>query len=665
MIVGTAGHIDHGKTTLVRALTGVDTDRLKEEKARGISIELGYAYTPLASGDMLGIVDVPGHEKLVHTMAAGACGIDFALLVVAADDGVMPQTREHVAILQLLGITHGAVALTKVDRVDTERIAQVRAEIAELLESTPLERVPVFETDATCNFDRGVAALNGYLHDVASRWQARRDVGLFRLAIDRVFTLTGQGTVVTGKVFAGRVDTGDMLLLAPRGEPVRVRSIHAQNRPAASGHAGQRCALNVAGIDKDHVARGDWIVDPRIAAGSARLDVELTWLAEAGAPLTHWSVLHIHLATAHQVVRVALLDSNPLLPGMTGRAQLVFDTPVCALPGDRFIVRNAQATHTVGGGRVLDPFAPAQKRRTPERHRWLDALAVLIERQQLDALLSAAEQGVTLALAMRLTGMPLVHMVLPDDAIVVDTRRRAGHHGRVAPAADYIANYAHDQTGVPTERDATLMLRGHFDAQCRRIVAALGTFHERFASEPGPDAARLRRIAAPSMDDALWHALLDASLNARDIVRSGPWLHLASHTVQLTAVEEALVPRLLANLHKTGLDAQWVRDLARDCDASEEEVRQAMRKLAARGDVFQIVRDLFYSHDTVAELMRIAAALAADHRNAIGAAQFRDATGIGRKRAIQVLEFFDRVGYTRFYRDTHVLRDDSRVRELL
>ncbi len=234
MIVGTAGHIDHGKTTLVRALTGVDTDRLKEEKARGISIELGYAYTPLDNGDVLGMIDVPGHEKLVHTMAAGACGIDYALLVIAGDDGIMPQTREHLAILQLLGITRGAIALTKTDRVDGARIAQVHEEIRAWLAATPFADAPVFDTNATSPDDAGVRALSSHLRDAAVAWRARRDDGLFRLAVDRVFTLAGQGTIVTGTVFAGRVATGDTLMLEPAHRAVRVRSIHAQNRANAS-----------------------------------------------------------------------------------------------------------------------------------------------------------------------------------------------------------------------------------------------------------------------------------------------------------------------------------------------------------------------------------------------------------------------------------------------
>ncbi|MGE8475660.1 MAG: selenocysteine-specific translation elongation factor, partial [Paraburkholderia hospita] len=413
MIVGTAGHIDHGKTTLVRALTGVDTDRLKEEKARGISIELGYAYTPLDNGDVLGMIDVPGHEKLVHTMAAGACGIDYALLVIAADDGIMPQTREHLAILQLLGITRGAIALTKTDRVDDARIAQVHEEIRAWLAATPFADAPVFDTNATSPDDAGVRALSSHLRDAAVAWRARRDDGLFRLAVDRVFTLAGQGTIVTGTVFAGRVATGDTLMLEPAHRAVRVRSIHAQNRAADVGRAGQRCALNLAGIHKDAIARGDWIVDARLAKPGERFDVELKLLADADITLQHWAPLHVHIGTLHRVAHVALLEGDTLAACCSARVQLVFDAPVCALPGDRFIVRNAQATRTVGGGRVLDPFGPPRKRRTAERRAWLDALQTWLDDGRIGPLLDEAPRGVTRSMLTQLTGLPADALPLP------------------------------------------------------------------------------------------------------------------------------------------------------------------------------------------------------------------------------------------------------------
>ncbi|HKF98821.1 MAG TPA: selenocysteine-specific translation elongation factor, partial [Steroidobacteraceae bacterium] len=240
MIIGTAGHIDHGKTTLVRALTGVDTDRLREEKVRGISIELGYAYTPLANGEVLGFIDVPGHERLVHTMLAGACGIDFALLVVAADDGVMPQTREHLAILGLLGIARGAIALTKIDRVAAERVREAEAEVRAALSGSTLQDAPLFAVDGTSGDHPGTRALQQHLHEAALQATARSADALFRLAVDRVFTLAGQGTVATGTVFSGSVSVGDTVLVMPARLPVRVRSIHAQQRAVSTGRAGER-----------------------------------------------------------------------------------------------------------------------------------------------------------------------------------------------------------------------------------------------------------------------------------------------------------------------------------------------------------------------------------------------------------------------------------------
>jgi selenocysteine-specific elongation factor len=631
MIIGTAGHIDHGKTTLVRALSGVDTDRLKEEKLRGISIELGYAYVPLDNGDVLGLIDVPGHEKLVHTMAAGACGIDFALLVIAADDGVMPQTREHLAILQLLGVKRGAVAVTKTDRVDAAQLREVHAQIDAWLAGSALENAPLFDTHATRDGDAGVAALDAHLRHEAARWQVRRDDGLFRLAIDRVFTLTGQGTIVTGTVFSGRVNVGDTMLLTPRGEAVRVRSIHAQNRAASSGRAGERCALNLAGIDKDAIARGDWIVDPRLSMTSERIDTELVLLSDAGMNLQHWAPLHVHLGTTHQVAHVALLDGDTLAPGETARVQLVFERPVCALPGDRFIVRNAQANRTLGGGRVLDPFGPARKRRTPERRTWLDALRMMLETGRADALLDRAPNGVSRSLLEHLSGLPAGLLALPPD---VHT--------------------------VPSVDDTLLIADAPWNALSTRLIAALGAFHERSPDEQGPDASRLRRMAAPLVGDALWRALVDAAITRHEIVRSGPWLHLPGHVVTLDAAEQSLADALLPAIARGRFDPPWVRDLATLHAVPEERMRHLLRKLARRGELFQVVRDLFYHRDVIRELATIMTLEADKHGGAVSAAHFRDATALGRKRAIQLLEFFDRVGYTRFHRDRHVVRTDSR-----
>lgn len=629
MIVGTAGHIDHGKTTLVRALTGVDTDRLKEEKERGISIELGYAYTQLDNGDVLGYVDVPGHERLVHTMVAGACGIDFALLVVAADDGVMPQTREHLAILELLDVTRGTVALSKIDRVDDDRLREVQAEVTAALAPTALRDAPIFLLNAAAPHDPGTAVLRSHLHDVAARLPARRDEGLFRLAVDRVFTLPGHGTVATGTVFSGQVRAGTTVTVMPSGTPVRVRSIHAQNRAADIGRAGQRCALNLAGIEKSAVSRGDWLADPRALAPTTRIDARLHLLADSSARLRHWSPLHVHLGTTHRVAHVVLLESENLSAGESGRVQLVFDAPICAMPGDRFIARDAQAAHTVGGGVVLDPFAPARKRRAPERLRYVDALERMLQGQSIEPLLQHAPRGVRMADLMRLTGQPPERMPLPSDVVVIDT----GH-------------------------ERFILLPSHWHALREHALAALRNFHAQAPDEPGPDVGRLRRIALPDLPDALWRALIDTLARERAIVRSGPWLHVPEHSVKLSPSEEALAEKLRPLIARGRFDPPWVRDLAAAVHEPEERVRKVLRMLAVQGALHQVVHDLFYDRDSVRELADVVNVLAQKH-GAVEAASYRDAIGLGRKRSIQLLEFFDRVGYTRRVRDSHVLRGES------
>jgi len=628
MIVGTAGHIDHGKTTLTRALTGVDTDRLKEEKARGISIELGYAYLklndlPLEDGGVLGIIDVPGHEKFIRTMASGVTGIDVALLVVAADDGVMPQTREHLAILHLLGVRRGVVALTKADRADPARIADVEGEIRALLAATPFVDAPIYRTSATTPGDPGVAALLEHLRTLEAALPTRDEARLFRLGVDRVFTLSGQGTVVTGTALAGSVAIGDSVVLAPSGRQARVRAIHAQNRAAERGQAGQRLALNLAGAAREDIERGTWIVDPRMSACSERLDVDLQLLADAGAALKAWSPVHVHIGAAHHTANIVPLDAEQLQPGQRGRVQLVFEQPLHAVPGDRFVLRNAQASQTIGGGVVLDPFGAARKRRSPARLAWLEALAGFVDKGDASRLLRASPSGLSGSELVRLTQLPLERLALPAETLRLPLA--GGDVLLVDPA----------------------MLAPLQD----KVLTVLADFHARQPDEAGPELWRLKRMAAPDLGDALWSSLTGRMLDAGLLARSGHSLHLPGHSVALSASEEALAARLLPALQGGRYDPPWVRDLAKAYKVPEDAVRALLRKLARAGQLSQVVPDLFYHPAPLAELAAIVAGLPD-----VQAAAFRDATGLGRKRAIQILEFFDRVGYTRRVRNSHMLR---------
>jgi selenocysteine-specific elongation factor len=629
MIVGTAGHIDHGKTSLVRALTGVDTDRLKEEKERGISIELGYAYGPLGNGEVLGYVDAPGHERLVHTMAAGACGLDFALLVVAADDGVMPQTREHLAILELLGVARGAVALTKIDLVDAGRLQEAEAEIRSVLGETVFREAPIFPVNATAAEHPGVLALRDHLHRAATQMLARRDDGLFRLAIDRVFTLAGHGVVVTGTVFSGQVCTGDTVTLMPANAPVRVRSIHAQNRASDRGHAGQRCALNIVGVDKHEISRGDWLAAPGSLAATMRIDVHLRLLPGSDASLKTWSPIHVHIGAAHRVAHVVVLESEHLSAGEAGRVQLVFDAPVCARPGDRFITRDARAARTLGGGRVLDPFAPSRKRRSAERLRWLDAIERLIDGEGVAPLLADARFGVKVSTLVGLSGCASGRIPLPAEAMVIG----AGE-------------------------DRFVIMASRWRALRERALSVLRDFHASVPDEPGPDAGRLRRMAFHDLPPALWRALLDELTHERLVTRNGAWLHLPEHVVTLCDSDQALAKQLQSLIADGRADPPWVRELAAALHEPEQRVRAILRKRVLQGAVYQVVRDLFYDKHAIEELAAIFATEVREH-GAVNAAHYRDAIGLGRKRTIQILEFFDRIGYTRRVHDVHVLRTDS------
>ncbi|QTD46396.1 selenocysteine-specific translation elongation factor [Ottowia testudinis] len=632
MIVGTAGHIDHGKTTLVRALTGVDTDRLPEEKKRGISIELGYAFLDAPGGGRIGFIDVPGHERLVHTMVAGASGIDFALLLVAADDGPMPQTLEHLAVLSLLGVARGAVVITKADRADAERIDAVRAEMAELLAPTPLAGAPVVAVSAPTG--AGIDTLRALVLEAArasgtsasGTFDPQTEAPAFRLAIDRGFTLAGTGTVVTGTVHAGQVRVGDALALVPGTQHARARSLHAQNQPVGIAHAGQRCAVALVGLARDEVARGQWLTDPTVALATNRLDARLTlWHAEPRALRSGARVL-AHIGAAQVAATLTVLDHDALAPGATALVQLLLHAPVGAWHGERVLLRDAAASRTLAGGTVLDPFAPTRYRRTPQRLAELGALTQASAAARLAALLAVAPHGVDLhrfAAAQGLAAAPL-HAV-PDTAL----------------AQDGLALGA-------TQSEA-------FEALA---LAALQKFHDRQPDELGPDSARLRRLAAPRLPAPLWQALLARLAGRGALVLHGAVVHLPTHGAQLSANETRIAQKVAPALAQAGFEGAWARDLAKNAGEGEPLTRTTLARLARRGELHQIVKDLYLPPATLARLAAIAREVGAAHGGDVLAAQFRDATGLGRKRAIQILEYFDRIGLTRRVGDMHKLRAD-------
>ncbi|HEY2007582.1 MAG TPA: selenocysteine-specific translation elongation factor [Rhizomicrobium sp.] len=628
MIIGTAGHIDHGKTSLVKALTGVDTDRLKEEKARGITIDLGFAYLPLSDGLTLGFIDVPGHERLVHTMLAGAGGIDFMLLAVAADDGVMPQTREHLAILQLLGIERGVVALTKSDIAPERRLAEVKDQVRSTLAGTPFATAEILSVSARTG--AGVADLRLHLEQAAQETRRHPEHAEFRLAVDRVFTLAGVGLVVTGTVLSGIVRVGDPILVSPSGLPARVRSVHAQNRPAEIGKAGDRCALNLVGekVAKGAIHRGDVVLAPNLHAPSDRIDARLSLLAGETKPIRQWFPARLHHAAGEVGARIVLLDDQAIGPGGSADVQLVLDRPIAAAIPDRFVIRDTSARRTIGGGFFLDLRPPARGRRSPERQAQRRALAITEPWAAFAALLE------TPPYARDINTFARDHALPPAQLIEAATASNA-----------LLLNGGASLIAIADKR---------WRAFVASLTAWLTGFHAENPDLQGIGREKLRLSLPHRLPAEAFVVALQKLAEEKRIALDGAFVRLATHTVRLTERDERnwkLIAPLLGGVAR--FRPPRVRDISAVTGLAERDVRQVLKLAARLGRADEIAHDHFFLRSTMQEMTGIAARIAADNsEHGFTAAQFRDQLENGRKVSIQILEFLDRHGVT-LKRDDH------------
>jgi len=625
MIIGTAGHVDHGKTALVKALTGIDADRLAEEKRRGITIDLGYAYTDTPNGT-LGFVDVPGHERFVHTMLAGASGIDAALFVVAVNDGVMPQTREHAHILRLLGIDRGIVALTKADLAPA-RVAEVSTQMHALLAKTGLPAMPMLPVSSVTG--EGIETLRAALLALGPR--PRDGEGHPRLAVDRAFTLAGAGLVVTGTLVAGRVRVDDRLMLSPPGLELRVRGLHAQNRQAGEAVAGQRVALNIVGprLSKDAVTRGDWVLHPDVHAPTVRLDARLRLLADEARALRADAPVHLHLGAAHVMARVAPLDAERLGPGDEALVRLTLVHPVGALARDRLVLRDATATRTIGGGVVVDPFPPRRGRRTVERLAQLAALDAPDAATALRQVLALPPGWTDAASYVRAHNMPPA---------------RHAEVMRDAPAV------------VVAE---LLMAPGTLEALRRDVVERLAAHHASAPDQPGLQPQRLRLAMPGRPSQTALRAIIEALLRRGLIEQDGPWLRLPTHRAVLSPRDERIWQQVEELIAADRFRPPRTRDLAQAAALPEAAMRAMLKRLQRMGRLIEVAPDQFFLSETVAEMAELAAALANDTASGtVTAAAFRDRLANGRKVAIQILEFFDRAGMTVRIGDERRVRTD-------
>ena len=602
MIVTLAGHVDHGKTSIVRTLTGVDTDRLEEEKRRGLTIDLGFAYTDI-QGRRIGFVDVPGHHRFIHNMVAGVAGRQFALLVVAADDGVMPQSREHLQILRLLGVSRGIVGLNKVDRVDGERVAAVREDIRTLVGRSFLDGAAIVEL--SCETGLGFDDLRGHLAEAAGEHEDADQDTPFRLAVDRAFTIRGSGVVVTGTVASGAVSTGDRLALGSTGNAVRVRSLHVEDESAANAVAGDRAAINIAGADIDEVGRGDWLLDPEIREPSAQFAVALTVVDDFPRPIKHNAPVHVYHATSHAQGRVMLLDSAPVPAGGEALVDVVCQTPLQVKIGDRVVFRDHDLERTLGGGRVIDLNVPRGRRRSDARRQRLRVVDP-DNRARTMAELSALAALDAATFARHWNTRP-------------DVVARLGEGGGLLRLADH---WLHP----------TLLA----DAG-RAIDEALASHHR-----ARPDSDGLTLVELTGRDLARRLVLAD-KVEVGEVRVANARYAAASHRV---AVPDE-VRRLFDSVEKSldSIQPPSLGDIAKRLKRPFRDFEKEMRTLPAFGLAVRVSDNRYYLPDRLLQLADRAVDL--DRLAPFTVREFRDAAGVGRNVVIEVLEHFDAKGFTR------------------
>ncbi|HSW20643.1 MAG TPA: selenocysteine-specific translation elongation factor [Ramlibacter sp.] len=625
MIIATAGHIDHGKTTLVRALTGVDTDRLPEEKARGISIDLGFAHCTLG-GATVGFVDVPGHERFVRNMLSGVYAVGHVLLVVAADDGVMPQTREHLHIVDMLGVGDGTVVITKTDRADAGQLARVEAELAALLQGTALKTAPRIAVSAVTG--DGMAQLRDRLAAVASQGAAARGgAELARFVVDRAFTVAGSGTIVTGTVIAGAMAVGDTVVVTPAGTPVRVRRMQRHGVTVERANAGERCAINLAGLEPSQVGRGDWLVAAEAHSPTDRIDVRVKVLASEAAPLKHWTPVHVHIGAADVPARLALRRGEAVEPGGEAFGQLRLERAIHAAHGDRFILRDQSATRTLGGGAVVDPCPPAR------RHAGRpDVFAALHDNgpvASLPALIDLHPAGLELEWLARVFAWPLNKLLelLPADAVVVKT---SVHTVFAAARVTQLEN---------------------------AVVERITRFHADQSDATGIELAQLRAELARAVSPDVFTALIRRGATRLDLSLQGSQARLARHDSTDNPRDLVTWQRLRPLLLDAGAAIPSVRELSGLSRVPLQPLRDLLHRKSAVGELVKVTPERFALPETLEVLGLLAAQTAASRPDGLfTAGQFRDTIGSGRGLAIEILECLDRRGVTQRRADLRAMR---------
>lgn len=633
IIIGTAGHVDHGKTSLIKALTGIETDRLREEQERGMSIELGFAHFTLPSGAQAGIVDVPGHQRFIKNMLMGATGMDMVILVIAADEGVMPQTREHFDILRLLGVRMGVIALTKMDLVDTEWTELVAEDVKDLVKGSFLQTAPIIPVSTVTG--QGISDLLTALDDIASRTSERTAVGPFRMPVDRVFSIPGFGTVVTGTLRSGVVRSGEAAEILPQGIGSRVRGIQVHGQKEALARAGSRVALNLAGIELTQAARGNVVAAAGSLQPTSMVDVRLELLPQLESPLRRRSRIRFHTGAVEIMGRVALLDREEAAPGSSVLAQIRLETPTAVGREDRFILRRYSPGILIGGGSILDPH--------PRRHRrnsagLVDALLVR-ERGTPDELISQAllNAGPTALLPAELasrTGLSLGEVTEALQLTSSGDIPGSSNSGAIATGTRWVH-------------------RSHVEEIERRALELLDEQHRSHPLLPGLPKEELRARAGRNLDARVYNFCLTRLQEAGAIQQDGPLVRRSDHKIKLEGEDAIAAAKLLHTYREAGPNPPFASEALAQFQGNGRE-REVFEALVHRGELVKIAEDLYLEQERLQEAIGKAVELI-NATGSITVSQFRDAIGSSRKTVVPLMEYLDSARITRRRGDERVL----------
>ena len=616
IILGTAGHIDHGKTSLIKALTGVDTDRLKEEKARGITIELGFASLTLPNGQKIGIVDVPGHERFIRHMLAGATGMDLVALIIAADEGVMPQTREHLEICQLLKVKRGLVVLTKVDLVEDEWLDLVEEDVHNFLEGTFLEGAPIIRFSALTG--QGKKEFLEILEKLSADIESKPITGIFRLPIDRVFTIKGFGTVVTGTAVSGKVRVGDLVEIYPPQFKARVRNIQMHDENVEEAVAGSRTAINLQGIDKLELERGMVVATPEALLASHRLDARLDILPSAGRPLKNRREIRLHTGTNEELATVILLSRDELPPGESGLVQFRLSNPLAVKPFDRFVIRNVSPALTIGGGHFLHITPPKHRRLQENVVQGLEFLEKSTESERIAFhLRESGEAG--------LSRQELVKLLSLNNVEVEPILKNMIKTGQIILYDPENNRYVLGEAVKDLQNQAAQFLQ---------------KFHQSQPLQLGASKEELRRRLPEALEVRLFNYLLQDMENQKRIVIDKELVRLASHRVVLGEEQEELAKKMESLYHKGGLTPPTLKEAGAALRAEGRRLQEIVKLLTSQGRLIKVKEDLLF-HRSVIEMLKAKLVDYLRQNNEISVPQFKDLTQTSRKFAIPLMEYFD------------------------